>query len=147
MRLFLVLTGLLLASATNAEPAHGGSQKARANYILHCSGCHGTGGMGTIEGGVPGFPDSLGYIASLDIGRDYILKVPGVVNTRMSDEEISEVLNYILDEWVGAAGLHFSADEVSKRRAGPVMNVVAFRREIALQLQSRGIEIANYPWP
>lgn len=147
MRPALFLPGMMLATAAIAEPVADGPQKARTNYILYCSGCHGLNGKGTAEGGVPGFPNSVGYIASLESGRDYILQVPGVVNTRMSDAETAEVLNYILNEWAGGEAPDFSAQEVSQRRTRPARNVVVFRREIARDLRAAGIEISEYPWP
>ncbi|WBU57349.1 c-type cytochrome [Paracoccus sediminicola] len=119
---------------------------ARANYILHCSGCHGLTGQGTIAGGIPAFPDSVQHIADVEIGRDYILHVPGVIGTKMSDAEIAGVLNYILDEWGEGKG-HFTGDEVTRRRASTVGNVVLFRREVVKTLDASGIAIADYPWP
>lgn len=146
MRYFLLFP-LLLAAAT-ATPGHAGNTATspRANYILHCSGCHGMQGLGTVEGGIPGFPDSVGHIVGTEIGRTYVMHVPGVVANSMSDAQIAGVMNYILDQW-SENGAHFTAEEVTRRRAEPIGNLVAYRRQVVAELRKSGIEIATYPWP
>lgn len=141
------MTRLSLAAACAtllAMPA--GADTARVDYILHCSGCHGMAGMGAPDGGIPPFPDSVGQIAALDFGRTYIMHVPGVITTDMSDARIAAVTNYILDHWADGEN-HFTADEVTRRRALPVPDIVAARREVVRQLDAAGVTIADYPWP
>lgn len=140
---------LLTAAAGFAAPAAGGdpaAAKARSDYILHCAGCHGMQGLGTMEGGIPPFPDSIGHIVGADIGRTYVMHVPGVISTDMSDDRIAAVMNYIIDEWSDGAP-HFTGEEVTRRRALEVGDVVKFRREVVAELRKSGIEIADYPWP
>lgn len=146
MARYLLTACLVLgASAALADGApHLG--KPRADYILHCAGCHGMTGEGTVQGGVPPFPGSVGHIAGSDIGRSYIMHVPGVISTGMNDAEIAEVLNYILDNW-GQGAEPFTAQEVTRRRAIEIGDVVAYRREVVADLRRAGIEIAEYPWP
>lgn len=135
--------------ASTMAPASAGSAEglsARANYTLHCSGCHRQDGEGAIEGGIPAFQDSVGHIAGTEMGRTYILHVPGVISTNMSDADVAGVLNYILDKW-GEGGTDFTAQEVTQRRALPVADVVAFRRLVVDDLNRTGVQIAEYPWP
>ena len=42
---------------------------------------------------------------------------------------------------------HFTAEEVTRRRAIPVEGVVGSRREVVAELARAGIRIADYPWP
>ncbi len=144
----MVAGAVLLGTALSAVPLMAGGNKARADYILHCSGCHGMSGKGTVAGGIPAFPGSIGHIAGYENGRDYILQVPGVTTTGMDDAAIAEVLNYILEEWSeGIDAPKFTAHEVTRRRARPARDVVDYRREVVGELGMRGIEIAAYPWP
>lgn len=137
----------ILALALGAG-AEAGERSARANYILLCSGCHNVSGMGSKTGGVPAFPGSVGRIAASDRGRTYMMHVPGVVSNAMSDAEIADVMNYILDTWAAEArAAPFTPDEVTRRRAVPVPDVVEERRQLAEELASQGVEIASYPWP
>lgn len=140
--LILVCLLLGLAAPVRAQEV----RSARASYILHCSGCHGMTGLGTEAGGIPTFPGSVGHIARSEVGRTYITHVPGVIGTDMDDAQIAEVLNYILEKW-GEGALPYSADEVTRRRAIPVGDVVILRREVVEDLRKTGIEIAEYPWP
>lgn len=145
MALRLLTFGLALTLST--LPAFAGEMnKPRADYILNCAGCHGMEGRGTVEGGVPAFPGSVGHIATTDIGRTYILHVSGVISTELTDAGIADVLNYILDKW-GERGDHFTTAEVTRRRAIPIDDVVTFRRKVVEELRASGIEIAEYPWP
>lgn len=142
----LALAALLSNAMVAASPGNAEALSARANYVLHCSGCHRQDGEGAIEGGIPAFRDSVGHIAGIEIGRTYIMHVPGVISTNMSDAEVAGVLNYILDKW-GEDGMDFTAEEVTRRRSLPVADVVAFRRQVVGELNETGIQIAEYPWP
>jgi len=138
---------LCLALSGTAAPARAQELSPRASYILHCSGCHGMTGGGATAAGIPDFSGSVGHIATLDLGRTYIMHVPGVVSASLSDAEIAEVMNYVLDAWGDGRGAPFTPEEVTRRRAAPVEDVVAFRRSVAEEMGRRGLPIAEYPWP
>ncbi|RID91125.1 hypothetical protein D2N39_14605 [Gemmobacter lutimaris] len=141
------LLASLLVLATAAPGVAGNTATSpRANYVLHCSGCHGMQGLGTAEGGIPAFPDSVGHIVSIESGRDYVMHVPGVVGNNMTNAQIAEVMNYILDQWSDGRG-HFTEAEVTRRRETPIGDVVTYRRKVVEELRTSGIEIAEYPWP
>ncbi|WP_424987504.1 c-type cytochrome [Microbulbifer sp. S227A] len=142
----VALTALLIGGFPDVPLAGAEALSPRANYLLHCSGCHRQDGAGAIEGGIPPFQDSVGHIAGIETGRTYIMHVPGVISTNMSDADVAGVLNYILDRW-GGGGAEFSAEEVTHRRALPVADVVVYRRQVVDELKETGIEIADYPWP
>ncbi len=140
----LLLGLLVLASGPAVTEA--GAVSPHVTYALHCSGCHVMSGEGAPDAGIPSFLDSVGHIARYDMGRTYMMHVPGVVSAGLSDAGIAEVTNYILDAW-GDGAPHFSAEEVTRRRALPVADVVAYRRELAAALARDGVSIADYPWP
>lgn len=127
-------------------PALAGAGSPRVSYVLNCSGCHGMTGEGTPSAGIPTFPGSVGHIADSDIGRTYMMHVPGIVSASLSDAEIAAVVNYVLDAW-GDGAPHFTAEEVTRRRSIPVPDVVAFRRDVVAELAGQGVTIADYPWP
>ncbi|WP_172329943.1 cytochrome C [Mangrovicoccus sp. HB161399] len=136
-----------LLLALLAAPLQAGEGKARSDYILRCAGCHGMTGEGTVEGGVPAFPGSVGAIAGLDEGRTYMMHVPGVVGASLGNAQIAEVMNYILGEWSDGSSTPFTEEEVARRRAIPVADVVTLRRAVVATLEAEGIYIADYPWP
>lgn len=137
---------LLLGCAAVAVAA---DRSPYANYVLRCAGCHGLDGEGVITGGIPPFP---GYVDALfrdEQARLYLMHVPGVVGASLSNQEIAEVMNYVVQRWGTESGnvRLFTEEEVGRLRAQPVVDVVAFRREIAARFTAAGIPIAEYPWP
>ena len=68
------------------------SDRARVDYMLHCSGCHGMDGMGKPERGIPRFAGQIGYFQQLAEGRAFIMQVPGLLSARLSDERAAAVV-------------------------------------------------------
>ncbi|MGV8955333.1 MAG: c-type cytochrome [Cypionkella sp.] len=141
-----ILAALLLITA----PVLAAERPAPVNYILRCVGCHLPDGTGLPSAGIPDFVGKVGAFAGNQDGRAYLLHVPGVLNSGISDHETAELLNYIMDTFAGASvadAAPFTADEVTLLKAQKVGNVVAFRRRIATELAAKGLPVADYPWP
>lgn len=138
----------MLLILSGCFPAVAQERSASTNYVLRCLGCHGMDGAGSTIGGIPPFP---GYIDSLfadDQGRTYLMHVPGIVASSLTDREIAEVMNYVMTQWGEQETFTaFTVDEVARRRAEPVTDVVAFRRTLVERLAQQGLPIADYPWP
>jgi mono/diheme cytochrome c family protein len=123
---------------------------ARSLYVLKCSGCHRIDGAGAPAAGIPPFPGFIAPLARQPEGRVYIAHVPGIAASRLSDAQLVDVLNYVIEEWSGdegAATPRFTVDEFSVLRAVPVSNVVELRRDVVAQLKEAGEPVADYPWP
>ncbi|QLF93722.1 hypothetical protein HW090_11165 [Pseudomonas sp. ABC1] len=140
----LALLGLMSVSAVQA-----GERSPKANYLLRCSGCHALDGTGTEIGGVPAFPGFISTLLDDPQGRLYLMHVPGVVASSLSDKEIAEVMNYIEQRWGDPAlqAKPFTIAEVGQLRATEVADLVAFRREVIRRLEAEGKPVAPYPWP
>jgi len=126
-------------------------RSAKSLYILKCSGCHGIDGTGAPTAGIPPFPGFIAALARHAEGRIYIAHVPGVVGSRLSNEQLVKVLNYVIDEWSGEEATsptpRFTVEEFARLRAVPVTNVVEYRRDVIAQLKESGEPTADYPWP
>ena len=124
---------------------------ARSLYMLKCSGCHRVDGMGAPTAGIPPFPGFIAPLARNPDGRVYIAHVPGIVGSRLSNEQLVDVLNYVIDEWSGEEEAtdvpRFTVDEIARLRAVPVTNIVEYRRGVVAQLVETGDPVADYPWP
>jgi hypothetical protein len=135
------VTGLALAA----------ERDPRTNFILRCSGCHGLEGTGVPNAGIPAFADVVGVFAADADGRTYLVHVPGVVGSSLTNAAIAGVMNYVMERWAGrslpADFVPFTAEEVAARRAIPVTSVVDLRREIVARLAADGQTAAPYPWP
>jgi hypothetical protein len=143
----LVLTALLLAAPAWAQE----TRSARIDYMLKCSGCHGADGSGSPDRGIPDFRGTVDGFGRTEAGRTYVMHVPGVVNSSLTNGRIAAVMNHVIASF-GApetrAGVPpFTAEEVDRLRAVPVPDVVAYRREVAAGMAKIGIPVAGYPWP
>lgn len=140
---FLTAGILLAATAVQAS-----DHSARFNYMLKCAGCHTESGEGLPHAGIPQFPGYIDAFAGDDEGRTYMMHVPGVMGASLSDAQIAEVLNYVVNSWGDPSVVApFTAEEVGTRRAKPVPDVVAYRRELVKRLKAQGAKVADYPWP
>lgn len=139
----LLLAGTALGQGAERTPV--------TNYILKCVGCHLADGSGLPSAGIPDFVDKVGVFARLPEGRAYLLHVPGVIGSSLSDKEIADMLNYVMETYAGESlpvpFEPFTADAVAGLRATEVGNVVKYRRVVADRLAEDGIEVPDYPWP
>ncbi len=142
---------ILLALLVSAVPVFADERPAPVNYVLRCLGCHLPDGTGLPAAGIPDFVGKVGVFAGNPDGRRYLLHVPGVINSGLSDQETADLLNYIMQTYAGdslaADSAPFTGPEVAELKAANVGNVVAYRRKIAAGLAAQGYEVADYPWP
>jgi len=129
MRLKLLLTALVfvfnLLSKADAESAH-------FNYILHCQGCHLVNGGGT-PGKIPALI-GIGRFLSVEGGREFLVRVPGVSGSLVNDVELAEVLNWILYEFspdnLPRDFEPYDAEEVGRYRQDPLVDVEHARDQL-----------------
>jgi cytochrome c553 len=112
----LVLLAPLFAAASASD------DEVRANYLLACRGCHLADGSG-VPPEIPTLRNTLGPLAASAEGRDYLVRVPAVLQSRLSDEKLTEVLNWVLTE--------FNADTLPKNfKPLTTREVTAARKQI-----------------
>ena len=100
--------------------AYAGDERARINYMLHCQGCHLADASG-LAGEVPRMKNFVGYFLHSGEGRDYLIRVPGVATASLPDDELAELMNWLLEtfssEQLPESFEPFSADEIAALRA------------------------------
>jgi cytochrome c peroxidase len=101
------------------------------DYLLHCSGCHLENGAGS----PPDVPDlrlSMFWLAGIAEGRSYLVRVPGASQAPVSDAQLSEVINWMLRNYVAQDQTVelYTADEVSRYRKIPLYNPVDLREQL-----------------
>lgn len=112
-------------------------------YMLHCSGCHGRDGAGSKVGRVPPFKGIVGHFAGEAEGRRYLVLVPGVASSGLSDADTARVLNYVVAEWGGAKSFSgYVASEVAAIRKSRVDDIVVLRGKIVNDLARRGVRVS-----
>lgn len=70
-------------------------QRASMNWDLNCRGCHGEDARGT-SSDVPDMAGMAARFLSVDGGRDYLVRVPGVAFSSLGDDELAELVNWTL---------------------------------------------------
>ena len=129
-RLAVIIAGALALSAT-APAARG--YEARVNFQQHCMRCHLADGTGA-AGRVPSVRRSLVQFSGLPAGREFMLRVPGVAQSPLTDEDTAALLNWMArnlsDRPLPADFVDYTAAEVGRFRHEPLADVAAARARL-----------------
>ncbi len=119
----------LAAGAGRADPA--------LDYVLNCQGCHLPDGRGA-PGRVPPLKDHVARFLALPEGRAFLIQVPGVARSALSDERIAALMNWLVarfdPEHLAADFRPYTAEEVAALRANPRAQVSARRAELLARI-------------
>jgi|TARA_B100002003_G_scaffold249552_1_gene286202 hypothetical protein len=112
----------------------------RSDYMLNCQGCHLPDGSGVI-GKVPSFAD-LGDFLTVDGGREFIVRVPGTAQSKLSDANTARVLNWILGNFsassLPAEFVPYSREEVAVLRSVRLDDVGSERARLIRKIEESG---------
>jgi hypothetical protein len=137
VRILAALAGLGFTCAWAS--AAWGYQPA-VNFQLHCMGCHLADGSGQ-AGRVPSVRRSLVLFSASPDGRDYVIRVPGVAQSPLSDDDTAALLNWMTrnlsDVKLPAGVADYTAAEVHGRRDRPLAQVSATRTRLLRRSQRR----------
>ena len=140
--LALALTFALMPVATADD------HRAGINYMIHCQGCHLPEAMG-FAGKVPRMKDFVGYFLHSREGREFIIRVPGVATSSLPDDELTEMMNWLLRTYsadqLPKPFVPFSTEEVAELRpdleANPGQTRMRILERIARDLPSLAVEL------
>ena len=146
MRAFVFIIVFLATHVAVAD-----DNRARVNYMLHCQGCHLPSAEGVVDR-VPRMKDFLGYYMHSEDGRRFIVQVPGVSTAQISDDEVAELMNWLLVTYsrneLPDQYLPYTAAEVSRLRDSPepdpLVTRVRILRAIAEDLPALASEQEQY---
>jgi len=113
-----------------------GAYEPRINYMLQCMGCHTPDGSGE-PGRVPSVRDTLAPFAASPDGRRFLVQVPGASQSTLSDAELAELLNWMIQNLSRVRPGHFTsftAGEVASYRRTPLVGVRAARATLVRRL-------------
>ena len=120
---------VLVAALSLAGAASAGASPAEL-YTLNCWGCHKPRAEG-IPGAVPRLADSMGDFLRVPGGREYLVEVPGVAASALSDAEIAQVLNWLLFTFNKAETpsdfTPYTAAEIAKYRPHQLIRITETR--------------------
>jgi mono/diheme cytochrome c family protein len=136
MKTIVAVLCLGLASAALAEELNW--QRAHYNYQMFCQGCHTPDGVGA--NAVPRMKDQVGYFLETRRGREYLVRVPGSATSALDDEQLAEVLNWIVQEFAGDSAdesyERYTSREVARLRQQPLNEVEQYRTELLVEIAS-----------
>jgi mono/diheme cytochrome c family protein len=104
----------------------------QAAYQLHCMGCHGANGSGDATR-VPSVNQAMLRFAATAEGRNYLIRVPGIATSPLSDADLTALLNWMLKDFgtpSAAPPADFSIAEVADARRHPLADVAAARLRV-----------------
>ena len=138
-----MVLGRMVAARADA-PSQGTTTHVRAHYVLHCAGCHGVDGAGLKAAYVPDLR-RLGDFLRVPGGREFVIKVPGLMGSGLDDAKVAEVTNWVLStiaaDSVPQQHQAYAAAEVARARASPLIDVMAERRQLQERARQQGLVI------
>jgi hypothetical protein len=138
-----VVAALLFAAAVqSASPALPLLTTPESDYVEYCSGCHGMQGN-SAPAEIPVLRDRVGYFMCTKDGRDYLIRLPNVAYSAITDnQELAEMMNFVVFGLGGNSAPRgtkpFTAAEVKRLRAQALgtQSLIAARAAVVDKLVS-----------
>ena len=128
-----VLHGVAAIALSWATVNAAWSYQPAVNYQLRCMGCHLADGSGQ-PGRVPSIRRSLVLFSASAQGRDYVVRVPGVAQSPLSDQDTAVLLNWMArnlsDLTVPPDFVDYTQAEIHRLRLHPLVQVSAIRARL-----------------
>ena len=112
---------LFAATAVQAVPPLPLLTTPESDYVEYCSGCHGMQGN-SAPAEIPVLRDRVGYFMCTKEGRDYLIRLPNVAYSAITDnQELADMMNFVVFGLGGNSAPKgtkpFTAAEVGRLRA------------------------------
>lgn len=115
------------------------AKEPNINYMMECQGCHLADGSGGLEN-IPPLNNEVARFLAVPGGREYLVQVPGVALSFLSDQDITEVLNWMLLEFgpieLAQQYAAYTVEEVMVLRQQPLTEI-ALKRAALVRLMTQ----------
>jgi mono/diheme cytochrome c family protein len=105
-------------------------------YMLNCWGCHRPNGEG-IPGTAPPLKGAVDFLR-VPGGREYLISVPGVALSPLSNEQAAEVMNWILKSFskdrLPIDFKPYTAAEIGKARTTHLLDIKKARADLMTKM-------------
>ena len=108
----------------------------QSDYVEHCSGCHGMQGN-SAPAEIPVLRDRVGYFMCTKEGREYLIRLPNVAYSAISDnQQLADMMNFVVFGLGGSSAPRdarpVTAAEVARlrTRALATQSLIAVRAEV-----------------
>lgn len=119
------------------KPGVPNEARARTNWMLHCQGCHQADARGSEAARTPAMAGEVSRFLSVEGGRAYLTRVPGVANAGLPNDQLAELLNWTLATFDGAhlpgSFEPFAPEELAVGRQAPLISEAARMRDALMQ--------------
>lgn len=97
---------------------------AQSDFVEQCAGCHGVRGS-SIPARLPELKDRVGWFMCTPQSRAYLLRLPNVAHSRLTDNhQLADLMNYVIFVLGGKSAppgtKPFTAEEVAHERQFPL---------------------------
>lgn len=127
--------GAVLLFALTAIPVARGSETLspeRLDWMLNCQGCHLADGSGS-PGLVPPVKNFASRFLDVGGGREFLVQVPGVATSPLTDKAIARLMNWMLREFDPDHLPHdfrpYTEAEIARLRKNPLREDLTLLRE------------------
>ena len=104
-------------------------------YRMECQGCHLADGSGGLQN-IPALKNHVAKFLDVSGGREYLVQVPGAAQSSLSNAELTDVLNWILQTFgpieSARRNAPYSVDEIAVLRKHPLTEVADKRANLVL---------------
>lgn len=130
----LCLVAGFTAFASFAQPSV--PRSPRVNYMTNCQGCHLPNGEG-MAGKVPPMRGSVGNFLTVPGGREFLIRVPGAANSKLSDADLAALMNWLIPTMGPSTPTDFkpySPEEIRTLRQARLQDVTSVRAALIAQM-------------
>ncbi|MFV3288797.1 cytochrome C [Pseudomonas sp. NY11955] len=119
------------------------------NYQLQCAGCHRDHGEGSAANDTPRMQGFVGNFLRVPGGREFLVRVPGISQSALNDQQIADLLNWLLtrDGMAGNSSPEqwpaYTGAEVHRVRQQSMLNLPTVRAGLIEAMRARGIAIGD----
>jgi|SRR5690606_8784512 mono/diheme cytochrome c family protein len=129
---FAMATAPVSAPVNTPANAH----NVKVNWMLNCQGCHQADATGS-PGGAPNMAGLVSRFLTVEGGREYLVRVPGVATSPLDNEALAALVNWMLvkfdPEHMPENFTPYTADEIAILRAHPLISDAGTVREKLIQ--------------
>ena len=112
---------------------HVGAKDPAKLYMMECQGCHLSDGNGGLNS-IPTLQNHVAKFLAVAGGREYLVQVPGVALSSLSDQDITDVLNWMLVKFgpieLARQFAPYTVVEVARLRRQPLADVTGKRADL-----------------
>jgi mono/diheme cytochrome c family protein len=125
-----------MTMAWEAAPRSAKADPPDQLYMLNCWGCHRPNGEG-IPGTAPTLKGAVDFLR-VPGGREYLISVPGVALSPLSNEQAAEVMNWILKSFskdrLPTGFKPYTAAEIGKARTTHLLDIKKARADLMTKM-------------